>query len=88
MDLSCYILWGGIIDTLDIVPTPGLKLDLFQSCMQVAILRGHPIFQVTGTHVFANEEMHVDDSRCPLLFRGAHFSSAYPESCKIMDRIR
>jgi hypothetical protein len=31
--------------------------------MQVAILRGQPIFKVTATHVFANEETHVDDEK-------------------------
>jgi len=52
--------------------------------VQVAILRGHPVFQVKGTHVFANEEMHVDDERCPHL---PHVSCPYKHIIRMSMRV-
>ena len=31
--------------------------------MQVAILRGHPIYKVTSSHVIASTDAHIDDER-------------------------
>jgi len=49
----------------------GYALAVVTAVKQVAILRGHPIFQVTGTQVFASEDMHVDDEKYAGLLRYA-----------------